>query len=121
MREPSGALREAEAGGLSSHPYASESRVADALTAIARQNYGHAKANPNAQSRRWDIDGDHMQKRSAHLDPLLGGRTKYLECSQITDGAAAIILATPAWTAARGCREHSGRFQAGQRASGSSG
>ena len=49
----------------------------------------NAKANPNAQTRDWtnlvfEADDGH--------NPLVGGRLRRLGCSQITDGAAGVVL-----------------------------
>ncbi|MFT3692743.1 MAG: acetyl-CoA acetyltransferase [Kofleriaceae bacterium] len=57
------------------------------LTAIALKNLGNAKANAHAQTRTWTID---LEK-----NPIVEGRLRRYDCSQVTDGGAAIVLASP--------------------------
>lgn len=79
------------------HAEVPESRVMDALTEIARQNHANAKRNPNAQTRGWTFGDARAQRRERDYNPHLGGRTRYLDCSQITDGAAVLVLASEPW------------------------
>ena len=65
----------------------------DHLTQIAEINFANAKRNENAQTRGWQFakgsfDGDE------NLNPSIEGRVRKLDCGQITDGAACIILAS---------------------------
>lgn len=77
------------------------------LTAIASTNLANARANPNAQTRGWTIDeavlaSDGSDPRNA----IVEGRLRRYDCAQVTDGGAAIIVASPlfaqAWAARRG-------------------
>lgn len=77
------------------------------LAAIARQNFANARRNPNAQTRGW-----RFRERSFEPDdeqnPVIDGRIRKQDCGQITDGAAAVLLADAeranAWARARGQR-----------------
>ena len=54
------------------------------LDAISALNYANARANPNAQTRSWSID--------PRSNPSVEGRIRRLDCSQMTDGGAAVVL-----------------------------
>lgn len=75
------------------------------LAAIARKAYANAQRNPLAQTRTWSV-GDGAFGDDDELNPVVAGRLRRYDCSQVTDGAAAVVLATPAyaerWAAARG-------------------
>jgi acetyl-CoA C-acetyltransferase len=70
------------------------------LGMIARKNFSNAKRNPLAQTRRWDFN-----ERSFDTDdqgnPVVSGRVRRQDCSQVTDGGAAVVLASE-----RFVREH---------------
>lgn len=55
------------------------------LDAISALNYANAKANPNAQTRDWIVGAD---------NPVVEGRIRRLDCSQMTDGGAGVVLVT---------------------------
>ncbi len=63
------------------------------LAAIGEKNFGNAKRNPNAQTRDWQITPEHFTEND-ELNPRVANRLRRQDCSQITDGAAAIILAS---------------------------
>ena len=71
-----------------------EKRYMDALARISIKNYGNAKRNPNAQTRKWFMDYNQASNRGTETNPLVGGRLAVSDCSQITDGAAVVILAS---------------------------
>ncbi len=56
------------------------------MAAVAVKNHFHASLNPNAQYKN-TITVDHVLRSSCIADPL-----KLLDCSPVTDGAAAIVL-----------------------------
>lgn len=58
------------------------------LAAISALNYANAKANPNAQTRDWIIGTD---------NPVVEGRIRRLDCSQMTDGGAGVVLVSDGW------------------------
>ncbi len=63
------------------------------LEAISAKNYGNAKSNPNAQSRHWDVSPESFSDND-DLNPVIAGNIRRLDCGQITDGAATVLLAT---------------------------
>jgi len=63
------------------------------LARIAAVNYENAKLNPNAQTRNWFMSYDHACS-AGPFNAHVGGRIKISDCSQVTDGAAAIVLAS---------------------------
>jgi len=68
------------------------------LAHLAAKNYRNAKRNPRAQTRTWYMSEDHACAVSAS-NPVIGGRIKVSDCSQVTDGAVAVVLASPAFAA----------------------
>ncbi|MEO3857769.1 acetyl-CoA acetyltransferase [Acrocarpospora sp. B8E8] len=66
--------------------------LADAhLHAIAELNFRNARANPNAQTRGWTFtDASFTDDDTAN--PIVEGRVRRTDCSQITDGAAGVVL-----------------------------
>ena len=72
----------------------SESRFMDALAMISTQNYANAKRNPLAQTRKWFMSLEQAKMRGTDTNPLVGGRLAVSDCSQVTDGAAMVVLAS---------------------------
>lgn len=62
------------------------------LRHIAQNNFANAKHNPNAQSRQWQFP-EGCFSDDDNLNPVIEGRVRKLDCGQITDGAACVILA----------------------------
>ncbi|MBK7947898.1 MAG: thiolase domain-containing protein [Deltaproteobacteria bacterium] len=63
------------------------------LAEISKINYANAKLNPNAQTRSWYMNKDHALCRTED-NPAVGGRVRIADCSQVTDGAVTIFLAS---------------------------
>jgi acetyl-CoA C-acetyltransferase len=63
------------------------------LAHISAVNYGNAKRNPKAQTRTWYMSEAHACEASSY-NAVIGGRIKVSDCSQVTDGAVAVILAS---------------------------
>ncbi len=63
------------------------------LAHIAAVNYSNAKRNPLAQTRNWYMSESHAVRQSRY-NAVIGGRIKASDCSQVTDGAVAIFLAS---------------------------
>ncbi len=61
------------------------------LGALAEKNYRNAQRNPNAQTRDWEMTPAHFSEDDT-LNPLVATRLRRQDCSQLTDGAAAIVL-----------------------------
>ncbi|MFV9635228.1 acetyl-CoA acetyltransferase [Mycobacterium neumannii] len=62
------------------------------LRAIAALNFTNARANPNAQTRGWNVP-DPLTDDDA-TNPAVEGRLRRFDCSQMTDGGAGVVLAT---------------------------
>ena len=69
-----------------------EERYLNALAKISEINYNNAKRNKNAQTRKWFMNLKNAQYRNTENNPNVGGLLASSDCSQITDGAAMIIL-----------------------------
>jgi acetyl-CoA C-acetyltransferase len=67
----------------------------DYLKQIARINFDNATRNPNAQARKWQFSEEHYTDDD-ELNPSIEGRVRKMDCGQITDGAACVILASEA-------------------------
>ncbi len=65
------------------------------LDAIAQKNFANAKVNPHAQTRGWTLEAFDSAK-----NPIVEGRLRRYDCAQVTDGGAAIVIASPRFAAA---------------------
>jgi acetyl-CoA C-acetyltransferase len=63
------------------------------LAEISRLNYDNAKLNPNAQTRTWYMNKEHALCRTDD-NASVGGRIRIADCSQVTDGAVCMFLAS---------------------------
>jgi acetyl-CoA C-acetyltransferase len=61
------------------------------LAWIAYKNYAHARLNPLAQMREADLTYDYASQVS-EKNPSVAPPLKVTDCSQITDGAASLVL-----------------------------
>jgi acetyl-CoA C-acetyltransferase len=73
------------------------------LNRIAEVNFGNAKANPNAQTRGWQFPAGCFSDDD-ELNPVIDGAVRKMDCGQITDGAACVILASE-----KAARDHAGK------------
>ena len=73
------------------------------LNRIAELNYGHAKRNPLAQTRKWQFDPLAFTDDD-QANPVIEPGTRRQDCGQITDGACSLLLASPAFAAAHARR-----------------
>ncbi len=75
------------------------------LAAIGELNFRNAKSNPNAQTRAWSHTPESFTADDT-ANPVVVGRMRRHDCSQVTDGGAGLVLAgrrtAEAWAAARG-------------------
>ncbi len=71
-----------------------EKRYMDALAKISVINYENAKRNPLAQTRKWFMSYDQADTRDTETNPIVGGKLGISDCSQVTDGAAVVVLAS---------------------------
>lgn len=63
----------------------------EALAMVAWKNYAHAKLNPLAQMRDAQVTLDYASQVS-EKNPCVASPLKVSDCSQITDGAASLVL-----------------------------
>ncbi|MEZ4218740.1 MAG: acetyl-CoA acetyltransferase [Myxococcota bacterium] len=77
------------------------------LAEISKINYANAKLNPNAQTRTWYMNKQHALCRTDD-NPAVGGRIRIADCSQVTDGAVCVFLASAdyakEWAKGRGLK-----------------
>ena len=77
------------------------------LGEIARINYDHARANPNAQTRSWSLTPACFTEDDA-ANPVVDGWVRRYDCGRVTDGAAVVVLASERvateWAQDRGLR-----------------
>jgi acetyl-CoA C-acetyltransferase len=66
------------------------------LAQIAAINYENAKRNPKAQTRNWYMNKKHACS-TGDYNRTIGTRLRASDCSQVTDGAAAIFLASQSY------------------------
>jgi acetyl-CoA C-acetyltransferase len=71
------------------------------LRAIGELNLGNARANPNAQTRKWKLTEESCAAND-EANPLVAGRLRRNDCCQITDGGAGIVLVSERWLAEHG-------------------
>lgn len=67
-------------------------RYLDALAKISTINYANAKRNPLAQTRKWFMSYEEATSRGTESNPCVGGLLGVSDCSQVTDGAAVVVL-----------------------------
>lgn len=63
------------------------------LARIAEINFSNARRNPNAQTRGWFTNETQNLTSGKYANPV-AGRLKVRDCSQVTDGAVALFLAS---------------------------
>lgn len=90
---------------LKKYPDLDEKRYMDALAKISVINYGNAKRNPLAQTRKWFMSYEQASTRNTDTNPLVGGRLGVSDCSQVTDGAAVVVLCSEKFIEERGITE----------------
>lgn len=71
-----------------------ENHFMDNLARISCINYENAKRNHFAQTRKWFMDYEQASHRGTDSNPFVGGRLAVSDCSQVTDGAALVVLAS---------------------------
>jgi acetyl-CoA C-acetyltransferase len=64
------------------------------LRAIAQLNFSNARKNPNAQTRDWAVPDLMAGTSDLEVNPVVEGRIRRFDCSQMTDGGAGIVLVT---------------------------
>lgn len=74
------------------------------LMALAKQAFANGARNPNAQTRLWRFT-DASFTADDEANPVVEGWMRRQDCGQITDGAAAVVLATERFAAEWAARE----------------
>ncbi|HSI19862.1 MAG TPA: acetyl-CoA acetyltransferase [Sphingomonas sp.] len=64
------------------------------LMRISEINFGNARRNPNAQTRGHRFSPESFTADDA-ANPVVEGRTRKMDCGQVTDGTAVVFLASP--------------------------
>jgi acetyl-CoA C-acetyltransferase len=69
------------------------------LRAIATVNFANARRNPNAQTRDWTVPdlvaGESLfDLVNPTVNPIVEGRLRRFDCSQMTDGGSGVVLVT---------------------------
>jgi len=77
-------------------------RYLNALSTISTINYSNAKRNPLAQTRRWFMSYEEASSRGSDSNALVGGLLGISDCSQVTDGAAVVVLCSERYIKERG-------------------
>lgn len=90
---------------LKKYPELDEKRYMDALARISVINYSNAKRNPLAQTRKWFMSYEQASTRGTETNPFVGGRLAVSDCSQVTDGAAVVVLCSEKFLAERGIKD----------------
>jgi acetyl-CoA C-acetyltransferase len=67
------------------------------LNRIAELNYANARQNPLAQTRKWEFNPLSFTDDD-NANPVIEPGTRRQDCGQITDGAAAVVLASRRFT-----------------------
>jgi acetyl-CoA C-acetyltransferase len=75
------------------------------LAEIAKSNFANARRNPNAQSRTWTFTEESFRENDA-ANPVIDGMIRRQDCSQVTDGGAAVFLASAAFAHRYAGRRH---------------
>ncbi|MCW5850370.1 MAG: acetyl-CoA acetyltransferase [Anaerolineae bacterium] len=63
------------------------------LARIAQINFAHGRRNPNAQARDWQFEPASFSQDDV-LNPIIEGQLRKQDCGRITDGGAAVVLAS---------------------------
>ena len=71
----------------------------DHLMRISETNFANAKRNPNAQTRGYSFAPECFTAND-DANPVVQGRTRKMDCGQVTDGSAVVFLASSARAAA---------------------
>ena len=63
------------------------------LGRIAEVNFAHSRRNPNAQARDWQFEPASFAQDDV-ANPVIEGQLRKQDCGRITDGGAAVLLAS---------------------------
>lgn len=71
-----------------------EERYLNNLAKISVKNYSNAKRNPSSQTKKWFMNEAQASTRGTSTNGVIGGKLGISDCSQVTDGAAFVALAS---------------------------
>lgn len=91
---------------LKKYPDLEKERYLSALARISVNNYSNAKNNPLAQTRKWFMSYEQANTRGTDTNPYVGGLLGVSDCSQITDGAAVVVLCSESFAQERELTDH---------------
>jgi acetyl-CoA C-acetyltransferase len=74
-----------------------EERLKSAFFEISLKNRKNAKLNKNAQTRGDTLGVDELKALDRKYKSVFGGQTRFSDCSQISDGACILFIASPAY------------------------
>ena len=77
----------------------------ESLAAISAKNYANAKQNPLAQTRKWFMSEKQANMRGCETNGIVGGRLAVSDCSQVTDGAAMVVLVSEKFAEENGIKD----------------
>ncbi|MFZ1062220.1 MAG: acetyl-CoA acetyltransferase [Acidimicrobiales bacterium] len=81
----------------------------DHLHAIAELNIRNARSNPLAQTREWKFTDASFSDSDAE-NPIVEGRLRRTDCSQVTDGGAGVLLVSDRFKEAATSTKHAARI-----------
>ena len=82
-----------------------KNRYLNVLARISTINYSNAKRNPLAQTRKWFMSYDEASHRGTESNPNVGGLLGVSDCSQVTDGAAVVVLCSERYAQEKGMKD----------------
>ena len=82
-----------------------QERYLNALAKISCINYANAKRNPLAQTRKWFMSYEEATHRGTESNPNVGGLLGVSDCSQVTDGAAVVVLCSEKYAQEKGLKD----------------
>ena len=82
-----------------------EQRFMNSLARITAINYENAKRNPLAQTRKWFMNYEQACNRGTDTNPIVGSKLASSDCSQVTDGAAVVVLASEDYVMKKGLKK----------------
>ena len=79
---------------LKRYPEVGDERLKANFMEISLKNRANAKNNPNAQTRTENFDKQTLETLNRKYKNSFGGQTRFSDCSQISDGASILFIAS---------------------------
>ena len=83
---------------LEKYSHVAEDRLLSCFDVISQKNRNNSTKNPLAQIRNDNHDKKHLAVLDRKYKTIFGGRTRFSDCSQVSDGAASLLVASPSYT-----------------------